>query len=262
MEFYQNLLLKLGGGVILKLNPNHFKILFVGMLSSITQSRKEYLQENENLRGRLQQLNMNGEKPGPSHIREIEVPLQKSFLFNVDSNSKSIENEKINTLEYKEKEKDKFYDCLRILTMNSKFITSLKTGYSVPFNEPADSQSRVFRYARINKRRLRVYPYNKRPCLKVVEHSVNRNDDNLSELDQIACRLRTTSLSSGTCGKRRVALETCKKLEKSVGSMKRSRSMENLIGSKENPPLIFCDKAKDIETVSKGIQEMQVEDCT
>ncbi|KAB7505010.1 hypothetical protein Anas_06788, partial [Armadillidium nasatum] len=238
----------------------------LGMLSTVTQSRKEYIQENENFFSKLQLLNMNGgDKAGPSFANEFEVPLQKNFFCSVDKmcSESGNYNPKLDFVDPKEKE-NKALDGFQILTMNSQFITSFKTGYSFPLHELTDSPDRrVFKYShnQKSKRRCRSHPYERKSLVKVVEQCLNSNIDSLNELDQTACRLRTASLSSGTSGFSRIKRQKEESFDNSVGGLKRSRSMENLIGSKENS-FTGCDKTKDIETVSKGIQEMQMEDCT
>lgn len=204
------------------------------MLSTVTSSRKEYLQEC--LRDGMEKLNV--DQPGPSASRWDAQKSPKS-----SSSSHSVEKENTNIGGFK------------VLTMNSTFITSFKAGYELPcpgIKEP--SAKRVYKCGFARRRRLRTHPYD--------NSTAPPSNNDLSGLSSGSYRLRTTSLSSGTSKNK-----TCNSCSSAGGSggtghvLVRSRSMENLTASMDEG-LILTSKPKELETVSKGIQQLRMDDCT
>lgn len=215
------------------------------MLSTTTNSRKEYLQEC--LRAGMEKLNM--DQPGPSTSR---WDAQKT-----PGSSHSTEKENTNI------------GGFQILKMNSAFITSFTAGYELPCHGLRERFSkRVHKFCYFRRRRLRTHPYD--------NGSVITSTNDSSGYSSGSYRLRTTSLSSGTSknksnGSCNNAVShgssSCSNNGSSVCSnstkpvLIRSRSMENLSASM-GEGLVLSSKPKELETVSKGIQQLKMDDCT
>ncbi|XP_045616703.1 uncharacterized protein [Procambarus clarkii] len=211
----------------------------LGMLSTITSSRKEFLQEC--LRDSMEKLNV--EQPGPSTSRWDSQKSPKS-----SGSSHSVEKENANIAGF------------QVLTMNSTFITSFKAGYELPchgIKEP--STKRVYKCCITRRRRLRTHPYDNtsNTCTAISSTS------EVSGYNSGSYRLRTTSLSSGTCKKK--TFSSYSNSTSSGGNtghvLVRSRSMENLTASMDEG-LILTSKPRELETVSRGIQQLRMDDCT
>ncbi|XP_042872006.1 uncharacterized protein LOC122253199 isoform X2 [Penaeus japonicus] len=207
----------------------------LGMLSTVTESRKEYLQEC--LRDGMEKLNV--DQPGPSNARWDP---QKSPKSPGSSNSTEKENTNLGGFQ--------------VLTMNSTFITSFKAGYELPchgIREP--TSKRVYKCSLTRRRRLRTHPYdNNMPVPSTSETPVYNNG---------SYRLRTTSLSSGTSksrGNNRSHNGSCSSTGSNGPTLVRSRSMENLSAS-INDGLTLSSKPRELETVSRGIQQLKMDDC-
>lgn len=209
----------------------------LGMLSAITASRKEYLQEC--LKDGMEKLNI--DQPGPSRVCWDSQKSPKS----PGSSHSTIEKENTN------------FGGFQVLKMNSTFITSFKAGYELPchgIKEP--SSTRVYKcFSR--RRRVRTHPYE--------NTSVPSTSDVPSSYSNGSYRLRTTSLSSGTSKKsfgfNRNGDASTNGSSCSGNTLVRSRSMENLTASMDEG-LILSSKPREVETVSKGIQQLRMDDCT
>lgn len=159
----------------------------------------------------------------------------------------------------------------QILKMNSAFITSFTAGYELPCQGLRERfTKRVHKCCYIKRRRLRTHPYDNS------NSSVITNTSSSSGYSSGAYRLRTTSLSSGTSknksgGSCNNALSIGSGSSSNSGSnscsnstkpvLIRSRSMENLSATM-GEGLIISPKPKELETVSKGIQQLKMDDCT
>ena len=205
------------------------------MLSAITESRKEYLQEC--LKERMEKLNI--DQPGPS-----------CGCWESQKNPKSPGSSCPTT----EKENTNF-GGFQVLKMNSTFITSFKAGYELPCHGIKEPSKRVIKcFSR--RRRVRTHPYENNTSVPSTSDVPSCNNGSY--------RLRTTSLSSGTSKK---GYGLCKNGTSSNGSSSsgntliRSRSMENLSASMDEG-LILSSKPRELETVSKGIQQLRMDDCT
>ena len=209
------------------------------MLSTITASRKEFLAEEETYVRRFEQLTMNGESAGSSANANIDLDSGVNGSFRLNSTEK--ENKRSTLGDF------------HILTMNSQFITSFNSGYSFPFTELREKTKRkIFKCSMFRKRRCRSHPYDNKN-IKVIGENVSNSFDPNDPNDPI--RLRTASLSSGTSKSRKAALDKHREHLNGDG-LQRSRSMEDLKGVDGT-----MDKTKDIDTVSRGIQELNMEDC-
>ncbi|KAK7084477.1 hypothetical protein SK128_013493 [Halocaridina rubra] len=207
----------------------------LGMLSSVTDSRKEYLQEC--LKDGMEKLNI--DQPGPSCICWDS---QKSPKSPGPSHS-TTEKENTNL------------GGFQVLKMNSKFITSFKAGYELPCHSIKEPSSKRMYKCFSRRRRIRTHPYEN-------TSSVPSTSDVSSSYSNGSYRLRTTSLSSGT-GKKSFAFNR-NGGNSNAGSghtIVRSRSMENLTASMDEG-LILSSKPRELETVSKGIQQLRMDDCT
>ncbi|XP_042208609.1 uncharacterized protein LOC121856915 isoform X2 [Homarus americanus] len=206
----------------------------LGMLSTLTTSRKEYLQEC--LRDGMEKLNV--DQPGPSTSRWDSQKSPKS-----SGSSHSVEKENTNI------------GGFQVLTMNSTFITSFKAGYELPchgIKEP--SSKRVYKCSFSRRRRLRTHPYD--------NNSAVSNTSEASGYSSGSYRLRTTSLSSGTSKNKNCSSYSNAKSSGSSGHvLVRSRSMENLTASMDEG-LILASKPRELESVSRGIQQLRMDDCT
>ncbi|XP_045130628.1 uncharacterized protein LOC123515825 isoform X1 [Portunus trituberculatus] len=218
----------------------------LGMLSTTTASRKEYL--HECLRASMEKLNV--DQPGPSTSR---WDAQKS-----SGSPSSIEKENTNI------------GGFQILKMNSTFITSFTAGYELPCHGLRERfTNRVIKCGYARRRRLRTHPYD--------NSSVTASTSDTSSYSSGSYRLRTTSLSSGTskkktsgsyintavsgnsCSSNNSGNSNCSNSTKPV--LVRSRSMENLSASMGDG-LVLTYKPKELETVSRGIQQLKMDDCT
>lgn len=207
-----------------------------GMLSTITTSRKEYLQEC--LRNSMEKLNV--DQQGPSTSRWDSQKSPKS-----SGTSHSIEKENTNI------------GGFQVLTMNSTFITSFKAGYELPYQGIKEPSTKlVYKCSFARRRRLRTHPYD--------NNSTVSSTSEFSGYNSGSYRLRTTSLSSGTSKKKNYS--NCSSATSTGNSttghmLVRSRSMENLTASMDEG-LILTSKPRELETVSRGIQQLRMDDCT
>lgn len=157
----------------------------------------------------------------------------------------------------------------QILKMNSTFITSFTAGYELPCHGLRERfTKRVHKCCYARRRRLRTHPYD--------NSSVTASTSDTSGYSSGSYRLRTTSLSSGTSKNKASGSyinavspgssssnnsgnSSCSNSTKPV--LVRSRSMENLSASMGDG-LILTYKPKELETVSRGIQQLKMDDCT
>ncbi|KAK3856413.1 hypothetical protein Pcinc_037265 [Petrolisthes cinctipes] len=212
----------------------------LGMLSTTTTSRKEYL--HECLRDSMEKLNV--DQAGPSTSRWDNQRNSKS-----SGSSHSTEKENTNI------------GGFQILKMNSAFITSFTAGYELPCHGIVDrSAKRVYKCCFARRRRLRTHPYDS----NTAPPSISEASGNPSG----SYRLRTTSLSSGTSkNKNGSGYSSVKSSNSSKNSscanhiLVRSRSMENLSASMDDG-LILTSKPRELETVSRGIQQLRMDDST
>ncbi|XP_064103602.1 uncharacterized protein LOC135213562 isoform X2 [Macrobrachium nipponense] len=208
-----------------------------GMLSAITESRKEYLQEC--LKNGMEKLNI--DQPGPSCVCWDSQKSPKS------PGSSHTTTEKENTN----------FGGFQVLKMNSTFITSFKAGYELPCHGIKEPSSKRVIKCFSRRRRVRTHPYENNT-------SVPSTSDMPSSYSNGSYRLRTTSLSSGTSkrgfGLNRGGANTNGNAS-SGNTLVRSRSMENLTASMDEG-LILSSKPRELETVSKGIQQLRMDDCT
>lgn len=196
----------------------------------------------------MEKLNM--DQPGPSTSR---WDAQKS-----PGSSSSTEKENTNI------------GGFQILKMNSAFITSFTAGYELPCHGLRERFTKRVHKCYFKRRRLRTHPYDNG------NSSVTTSSNISSGYSSGAYRLRTTSLSSGTSknkssGSCNNAVSSGSSISSNSGSsscsnstkpvMVRSRSMENLSASM-GESLILSSKPKELETVSKGIQQLKMDDCT
>ncbi|KAG0711821.1 hypothetical protein GWK47_019789 [Chionoecetes opilio] len=139
----------------------------LGMLSTTTTSRNEYL--HECLRTSMEKLNV--DQPGPSTSR-WDTPKNPA-------SSSSTEKENTNI------------GGFQILKMNSTFITSFTAGYELPCHGLRERiTKRVHKCCYARRRRLRTHPYD--------NGSVPAATSDPAGYSSGSYRLRTTSLSSGT----------------------------------------------------------------
>lgn len=157
----------------------------------------------------------------------------------------------------------------QILKMNSAFITSFTAGYELPCHGLRERfKKRVQKCTYYRRRRLRMVPYDNSFFVTSTHDSSGYSNGSY--------RLRTTSLSSGT-SKNKSSGSCNSGVSHGSGSssnsgsssssnstnpvLARSRSMENLTISM-GEGLILSSKPKELETVSKGIQQLKMDDCT
>ena len=173
------------------------------------------------------------------------------------------------------------YAGFKLLTMNSKFITNFKTEYSLPSHVTSSSskcsmsqpvtnfiQKNLKRTCLFRRKRLRTHPYDNNINNSYTNYlNVCGSDSMPKEPVSNNYRLRTTSLSSGTCGSKRPGavcspVNVQGKINTIDGEMPvtRSRSMEDLTGMSLCVPL--SDRTKDVDNVSRAIQQMCVQDTS
>ena len=168
------------------------------------------------------------------------------------------------------------------------YINDSGTCAEMPYYDSQKLDKKVYRCTMIKRRRLRTHPYDNN-SLTTKHSAITNTDSSNSSCNSSYYRLRTTSLSSGS-KKKPSSAEKCPPGNGSSG-LNRSRSMENLSANGNNsefisdnvpssnkglnvkPFILSFDssqphcvnndtKPRDVESVSRGIQELRMEDCT